>query len=168
MWASASECQRAAFPRTLPKRSRFKRCSVTFLPSITVPSYEALCIDELELSSNERDQYLDFSRNARKTIGPGGYIHRLLGYPDEIQTEMQLECQLVSNGIYYGNSTGRNDPRALALKAGAKDWELLLQIDTENAAGMMWGDVGRLYYWIPRVALDQKNFEATWMIMQCT
>jgi uncharacterized protein YwqG len=126
LWASNSECRRAKFPTTLTQRSRYKSCSVTLVHSITIPGYEALCLDDLNLSRNERDQYLDFWPKTHKTIGSGGRIHRLLGYPDEIQTEMQMECQLVSHGIYYGNSTGRNDPRASVLKAGAKDWELSL------------------------------------------
>jgi uncharacterized protein YwqG len=28
------------------------------------------------------------------------------------------------------------------------NWRLLLQLDTDDAAGMKWGDVGTLYFWI--------------------
>jgi hypothetical protein len=33
-------------------------------------------------------------------------IHRLLGHPDPVQGDMQLECQLVANGLYCGNASG--------------------------------------------------------------
>jgi uncharacterized protein YwqG len=32
---------------------------------------------------------------------------------------------------------------------------------------MMWGDGGRLYFWIPRESLAQRRFEDVWMILQC-
>ena len=86
-----------------------------------------------------------------------------------IQSEMELECQLVSNGLYCGDPSGYNDPKAKELEKGAKDWILLLQIDSEDEkTGMMWGDVGRLYFWIKREDLKNKNFNKSWMILQCS
>jgi len=67
-------------------------------------------------------------------------VHRLLGHPDQEQNDMQTECQLVSHGSGYG------DPNARLLEAGAKDWELLLQIHSDPNAGMEWGDIGKIYY----------------------
>jgi uncharacterized protein YwqG len=55
----------------------------------------------------------------------------------------------------------------MILQPGAIDWEMLLQIDSDDNAKMMWGDVGRIFYWIPRNDLRARNFEATWMILQC-
>ena len=67
----------------------------------------------------------------------GAVIHRLLGHPDPVQGDMQLECQLASNGIDCGDAGGYRDPRVPALRPGAADWRLLLQIDSDDAAGMM-------------------------------
>ncbi len=92
---------------------------------------------------------------------------RVLGYPDPIQGEMSLECQLASNGLYCGDASGYQDPRRAALEAGARDWRLLLQVDSEDDAGMMWGDVGRLYYWIRRQDLKKAEFGNTWVILEC-
>jgi uncharacterized protein YwqG len=47
------------------------------------------------------------------------------------------------------------------------DWHLLLQVDSEQAAGMMWGDVGRLYYWIRSKDLKAGNFDNVWLVLQC-
>jgi len=95
-------------------------------------------------------------------------VHRLLGHPDPIQGDMQLECQLASNGIYVGDPAGYTDPRAAALRPRATEWRLLFQVDSEDAADMMWGDVGRLYYWIRDADLRASNFDNCWMILQCS
>lgn len=95
-------------------------------------------------------------------------VHRLLGHPDPIQGDMQLECQLASNGIYCGDASGYQDPRATALRRDAGDWRLLLQIDSDEDAGMMWGDVGRIYYWIRAEDLHQRDWERSWLVLQCS
>ena len=80
---------------------------------------------------------------------------------------MDLECQLVSNGLYCGDSSGYNDPRRERLEAGRSDWILLLQLDSDDDAGMMWGDCGMLYFWIKKSDLKDNMFENCWMILQC-
>jgi uncharacterized protein YwqG len=95
-------------------------------------------------------------------------IHRLLGHPDPVQGNMQLECQLVTNGLYCGDGTGHEDPRASALEAGARDWRLLLQIDTDDTLGSEWGDTGRVYFWIREQDLAAQRFDSAWHIMQCS
>jgi uncharacterized protein YwqG len=80
---------------------------------------------------------------------------------------MELECQLVTNGLYTGNPSGYQDPRRKTLEAGAIDWTLLLQIDSDDRVGMMWGDVGMLYFWIRRQDLASRKFDKVWTILQC-
>lgn len=94
-------------------------------------------------------------------------IHRLLGHADPVQGDMQLECQLVANGVYCGDASGYRDPRAPQFRSGAADWRLLLQVDSQDDAGMMWGDVGRLYYWIRQEDLTAGRWDRTWLILQC-
>ena len=81
---------------------------------------------------------------------------------------MRLECQLVTHGLYCGDESGYQDPRAEALAAGAGDWRLLFQLDSdEEGLGVSWGDAGKLYFWIRRPDLRARRFEATWTILQC-
>jgi uncharacterized protein YwqG len=96
--------------------------------------------------------------------GPG---HKLLGYADAVQGPMALECQLVTNGLYCGDPSGYEDPRAKELASGSREWRLLLQIDSDDSAQMMWGDSGRLYFWIREEDLDQARFDRAWTILQC-
>lgn len=93
--------------------------------------------------------------------------HRLFGWPDLVQNPMQLECQLAANGINVGGPEGYRDPRAAGLAAGAADWMLLLQVDTDHDIGWTWGDVGMIYYWIRAADLRAGRFDRVWMIFQC-
>jgi uncharacterized protein YwqG len=95
-------------------------------------------------------------------------LNKLLGYSDNIQNEMELECELVTNGLYCGDLSGYNDPRAKALEPNAKNWKLLLQIDSNEENEMMWGDCGRLYFWIKQDDLLNKQFDKSWFSLQCT
>ena len=94
-------------------------------------------------------------------------LHHLLGHSANVQGDMQLEAQLVMNGLYCGNSSGYEDPRAGELESGADDWLLLLQLDSDDGAGVMWGDNGRLYFWIRSEDLRQLRFDKVWMTLQC-
>jgi len=139
---------------------------VALVPSaeISLPPWESLWFESSGIGPASVDAYLDL----RASISGDELIHKMLGYPDPVQNEMQLECQLVSNGIYCGDADGYKDPRAETLRNGATDWQLLLQIDSEeDRAGMLWGDVGRLYFWIREQDLRRRDFDRVWCILQC-
>ncbi|MNE64597.1 hypothetical protein D3C80_1600170 [compost metagenome] len=81
---------------------------------------------------------------------------------------MELECQLVTNGLNCGDETGYNDPRRKELEQDKDDWVLLLKVDSEEEkTGMLWGDCGRIYFWIKKQDLTKKNFDQVWCILQC-
>ena len=57
---------------------------------------------------------------------------------------------------------------AYKLEKGAADWQLLLQIDSdEENTGMMWGGGGRLYFWIRKDDLKKRAFANVWMVLEC-
>jgi uncharacterized protein YwqG len=94
--------------------------------------------------------------------------HMMGGYPDAIQNpDMEEECALVSSGIYLGGPEGYQSAEAQAIRQRPNDWMLLLQLDSDEDAGMMWGDCGRLYFWIRKSDLMKKDFSRVWMILQC-
>jgi uncharacterized protein YwqG len=94
-------------------------------------------------------------------------VHRVFGWPEIIQNPMQRECQLASNGVNTGTPEGWRDPRVAELEPGAADWILLFQIDSDEDAGWMWGDAGRIYYWIRRQDLAAGVFDRVWLVLQC-
>jgi len=167
-YSDLSLLARTPTPPMLPEESRFKACALQFSSEVTVPDNESLYIEELGLTQEKQNLLRALLLQSEVFQGEDEITHRLLGHPDQIQGEMQLECQLVSHGLYCGDPTGYQDPRAAELKAGAMDWRLLLQVDSEESAGMMWGSVGRLYYWIRHQDLKACNFDNVWLVLQCT
>jgi uncharacterized protein YwqG len=131
---------------------------------LSIPPWESLSFQSFGFSEAETSDYVALCGALRNG---DELATKMLGYPEPVQGAMEEECQLASNGIYCGNADSDKDPRAASLKPGAADWRLLLQVDSEEAIGMMWGDVGRLYYWIRDEDLRSGNFAATWFVLQC-
>jgi len=95
-------------------------------------------------------------------------IHQVRGAPQEVQNGLFHQCQLASNGVDCGSPEDNRKPNAVELAQRAKDWRLLLQIDSDDAGpGWMWGDSGRLYYCIHRDDLRGSRFDRTWCVEQC-
>lgn len=80
----------------------------------------------------------------------GSYLalHRLLGHPDTLAEGMELEAQLVANGIDLNTGERYFHPRIGELESGAADWRLLFQLSTDDELGVAFGWYGRLYVWI--------------------
>ncbi|MBO6741210.1 MAG: DUF1963 domain-containing protein [Phycisphaerales bacterium] len=112
-------------------------------------------------------RFMDFEEEQLNHANEG--THQLLGHPHEIQGDMKLECQLVSNGIDLGNQLPESEKAKIeSLMPGAKDWRLLLQLDSDqDAADWMWGDCGKLYFWIKEQDLRATDFSSIWGIIQC-
>ncbi len=169
-WLVHSEPTPAALRRTAPPEVGsapvYGPCALSPREVITLPPADSLTITNLGLSPEDLDKY--YGALERWAEVTGDAEHQLLGHPSPIQGDMQLECQLVSHGLYCGDPSGYEDPRAQALQAGANSWQLLMQIDSDDHAEMMWGDCGRLYFWLTDDALQRKAFDETWMILQCS
>ena len=157
-----------ATPPDLPESSESSMCAVSCGVEATLPPIEEL--EEAGLirrGTPEWDAYWpeDLLKGSHPESEP---LHRALGNPDIIQGDMRLECQLASNGIYDGDPSLEKDPRYQELQGGWRDWIPLLQIDTdEEGPGWMWGDCGRIYYWIRKQDLAARDFDNVWLVLQC-
>jgi len=148
--------------RDLDEEARFKGLALTATPEISLPSTNSGFLRELHATKEEFDEYW-------KLIDPlRGPSYRIGGHADQIQGDIYLEAQLVSNGIYCGDSGGYDLGRKKGLDAGAANWRLLSQVDSEERTGMYWGDSGRLYFMIQKNDLRQRRFDNAWLILQCT
>jgi uncharacterized protein YwqG len=157
---------RTPFPPELAMGSRFSACHLRPSQEVTLAAADFL-IEGLKLTPAEDKSYLKLLREVEVPSGPQT-AHRLLGHPDQIQGDIQRECQLAANGINAGGPQGFRDPRVPALLPGMKDWRLLFQVDSEDKAGMMWGDVGRVYFCIRSKDLARIDFRHVWPVLQCT
>ncbi len=144
-------------PTDLEKHSIFKPNRLTFNSSLSIPTWQEDSIDGL-IEEEDSDNYMEAS---------SGSDNQIFGYANCVQGTMELECQLVTNGLYCGDSTGYEDPRRKELETGKDDWVLLLQLDSdEEKTGMIWGNGGRIYFWIKHQDLANKDFDKTWCILQ--
>lgn len=114
------------------------------------------------------DAYEEFSNLVRTHDFGSAPLHQISGKPYAIQNEnMETECQLASHGIDCGSGEGYRSPEAKALFAGAKDWRLLLQLDTDDDTGWMRGDSGILYFWVREDDARRGDFSRVWIVLQC-
>lgn len=154
-----TQFEKKEFPPSLPEEARFAEKVVKFVPSVSFPGPWTHWVENMAFSKEQSYWDLaDFEKAPNHQVG---------GYAKEVQNPMELECELVTNGLYCGNMDGFEDPRRKELESGKNNWCLLLQIDTDEDAKMMWGDVGTLYYWIRNDDLEAKNFDKCWLISQC-
>jgi uncharacterized protein YwqG len=127
-----------------------------------VKSYPSLERLDLDFQTMPDDAF-DIAQTLRDKAFDNEPEHQLGGYPNPVQGEgMEREAQLASNGLRPG------DPKAARIAGGEADWRLLLQLDSDDDAGMMWGDSGKLYFWIARDALAKRDFSRVWMVLQCS
>jgi len=142
-----------------------RSCRVEAYPQLALPD----SVPEIEFGTSAYTAYQRLCEEIEDIGTSEEYaVHRLLGHPQTIQNPMELECQLASHGIYCGSSSGFQGEQAEQLKSGAADWRLLLQIDTdEDGPGWIWGDVGRIYFWIKKQDLTALRFDDVWLVFQC-
>lgn len=155
---------RATPPGAASSSAPFKEKCFTPARIDLYPDSEDARVASMPFDDRQWDAYCDIN------IGffGGEPEHHLFGYPQPIQGNyMDVECQLASHGIYCGNPEGYESAEAKALEPGAADWTLLLQLDTDDDIDMMWGDGGRLYFWIKRDDLRAGRFDGVWMVLQC-
>jgi uncharacterized protein YwqG len=139
--------------------------NVEFRRKETLPSFERSCVKALALSLDESDDF-DTLEEAEFEESPR---HQIAGFPRPVQgDDMEVECQLVSNGIYCGDGNAYEDEATLELRSGATDWRLLLQFDTDDDLNVMWGDCGTLYFWVREQEARDGNFSNAWAILQCS
>jgi uncharacterized protein YwqG len=182
------EFPRRALPEELEEELRFGPVRLT-VEGIepTLPGGEDMNVEALGLTSAEREGYEGlkalWDENRPKPAHPlSGYpswcnspefrknfdldrpfgLHRVGGFPDYIQHDPKLEAHLVNHGLYCGDSTGYDEGRKRGLFPGAADWELLLQLDSEEGADVsLGGDVGRVHFLIHKDDLRDCRFERT-------
>jgi uncharacterized protein YwqG len=88
--------------------------------------------------------------------------HQMLGHASLLQeSRPELECELRSRGLEGGSSTDQS------ILAASREWKLLCQIDTDEIAGWMWGDVGMIYFWIRESDARLGDFSRVWMTFEC-
>jgi uncharacterized protein YwqG len=110
-------------PQELEK-SKF--CEIQFKPVKSLPDWEGIDIyspnaSKLSCVLDENEPWANYGKIVENIIGEQDYQSQLGGYPKWVQ----------------GESTPQNSK--------GEKMKLLFQIDSEDNAGLMWGDVGLIY-----------------------
>ena len=142
------ECSERAAPKGLHERNVYRKKAVAFHAIETYPDWQDHRVASLGMTDSQSDEYDELCR----AVFRGCPAHQLFGHPSPVQgNDMDLECQLVANGLNCGDPSCFTDLRAVELEAGRSDWTLLFQLDTDDDTGI---DVGRR--WHP-LLLDQEE-----------
>lgn len=153
----------AALRQKQAVRPAFPLC-FTVEPSL--PAEGTILQEAMGLATGELEDYADLWDMLHEQLLPDQPRHQALGHSHDLLGEMQWEAQLVTHGLYCGDASGYNDPRAAALEEGARDWRLLLQLDSDSGLGWEWGDAGLLFFWIREADLQLGRLDQAWAILQ--
>jgi uncharacterized protein YwqG len=136
--------QRTDYPADLDNRSRYTACRIHFGQQIRLPSTTNSLFDFLDDDEQDSDRFFDVLDSLKQ--------NKLFGYADDIQGEMEPS-------LFDDDDTEESN-------VNPDDWILLLQVDSNDETGMMWLDLGRLYFWINKNDLRNKRFDKCQCVLQ--
>ena len=171
---SVSKLQSTDFPVDLSDELKLPEIPITFSHKSELPNFEEFFEWNSDVAYSEWDNYDDtkiqmgFDSDFDDEIETMKH-NKLLGYADVIQSGMLLECECAANGICYREVPNMPEEKLRQHKENSKKWQLLFQLDsieTDNYE-MLWGDTGKLYFYINIDDLVKLNFDNCWLILQC-
>ena len=167
----ASALVRTDFPSDLLDEFRIPEMPITYSSKDELPDFEEFIEwhDGFGDDMDYWDQYDELKiEMGFESEDDEEAINKLLGYANLIQSGMLLECELTTSGKNTGGPEGYANVTDQQ-KENCKKWQLLFQLDSMQIEDyeMMWGDVGRLYFYIKADDLAQLNFDDCWLIQQC-
>lgn len=152
----------AEFPDGLDDSWRIEEKYIQPVLVQSLPNYDNSKVENLGLSDEEIDVYIEMNESDDNPC------HQVGGFASPVQGDcMDLESQLASNGVYVGGPEGYKSEKAKQLQAGASDWKLLFQFDSDDDMDVMWGDCGRIYFWVQEQKAKRNEFDNCWLILQC-
>jgi uncharacterized protein YwqG len=151
-WVLHVEAGQRLVPRTTPDGIRaYPRVPLAAQVVVTAPSYDHPVLhDTFGAEFTQADQHPLRGREFCNVIWSSGQapLHQLGGYAWPVQGDVEYEIA--------GPDAGQ--PR---------DWIPLAQFDSDDAADMMWGDTGMLYWLIRPDDLAARRFDRAAFTWQC-
>jgi uncharacterized protein YwqG len=167
---AASCLPSTSWPKDIPPERRYKTCPVVFRQVLTIPPDESVLAESAGFSPEERERFAEIGPEITARLDPKGtWSERtlLLGHPDQIQGDLSLEFAECFSRAESGSRGGGPRSGRAAVKALALGSRMLLQLHSCRRAGMMWGDLGCLYYWIRESDIKSRSFTRALGILQC-
>lgn len=156
-------------PDDIPDAGRVPQIAISFAARSGLPAWEEYSLHDSrefdnELYNSVRVEYTGYDSHV------SGGDFKLLGFADVIQDAMQRGCELVSAGFDLCNGPVKlTAEQEREVEQGSKDWILLFQMGTiaSDDYELMFGDMGRIYFFIRRQDLAARHFDRAIMMMQC-
>ncbi len=146
-------------PAKLPPTSVFAPCAIAMHEEL---SYPAITVDMATLSSGGYETFDDYLKAAEEIYGDN-VIHRMMGHGQDIAGDFKLDCEIASTGLELDDDFDFSSAEGAKLAVASEQWLLLLQLDSDDLAQMMWVDQGRLYFAIRAHDLAARRFHKVWM-----
>jgi uncharacterized protein YwqG len=155
-------------------RATFSEYPLKLSRELMLPRSWSLHVEALHLDGEEAAAWDELRERLAQAQGveleelkPRWYaLHRLLGYPEELGGELELDCELVAAGFKVDDSHDL-DLNQEELNAGASEWRLLLQLSDDEQLATSWSEgFGRLYVWMRERDLRSQNYAAAWAILR--
>jgi hypothetical protein len=124
----------------------FPSCPLQFAGYDDIPELDASPLNDV-LDAAASDRYCGI--RSYLSFGDEPASHKVLGHPDPIQGPVEEDCE------------------HLEPQPGGSPWRVLLQVDSDERLGMMWGDAGRLYFCLREDDLANRRFNRVVAVMQC-
>lgn len=161
----------APFPEDLEEDFRLPAIGVAMTEETSWPDYEDLAaiMKVREPASDFFDAYMA----ARRELGleDSGNRSKLLGWPDLIQGNACFDCEMAARGFYLGGDRDVPPPqvRQEVWESAVESWQLLFQLDTveRDDFQLMFGDCGRVYFYVRKDDLRAGQFDRVWLVLQC-
>lgn len=131
----------------------------------TLPDFQAPETSPLGFTDAEADAYFEIRSSLCASVRGVGPDHQAGGHANNVQDDVRVEFEVYTNPD--ADPCMKED--WIAAEGGAHDWRLLLQVvDTDDDLGVMWGDVGMIYFGIRTDDLRQRRFHGAQVMMQCS
>ena len=163
-----SKLSAADFPVDMEEDFKFPMIKIKVSNQISLPGWE----DFTEKYIGETDDDDEFEEIREKLgVEEPDECSKMLGWADTIQGSMPIECELIQRGYYLGDGW-KNIPEEVRKQAKEKAldrWILLFQLDMVECGDfeLMFGDSGRIYYYITKEDLLARRFDRVWLMLQC-
>ncbi|MCC6574059.1 MAG: DUF1963 domain-containing protein [Planctomycetes bacterium] len=162
-WPKGTALQRMQSPKDLDKNWLLNAAQIQVSEGVDLPDpSDETPLRPFKLKKGDDDR-LEALRAIMSEPGEGSPLHRLFGYPNIIQNSMEDECETTCGDI-SANSREEWDAK---MQSRVGDWLMWLQFDSDDSLHCMWGDAGRLYFWIRKQDLAPARFDRGWMCLQC-
>lgn len=125
----------------------------------TLPDRETEECRAMQLSADELERYTEL--HSELTTESGTPWHQFGGYPTNIQGDVRIEFDWTPDTAPGGGA-------AQSVKTTpVGEWQLLLQLDSDDDLNVMWGDAGTIYFGIRETDLRAGHFDRAAVAFQC-